>query len=108
MPALDREFTIAYVMQVAAGMAVAHFPDFPRGGILVILDPPCDVGERELIGHSAVITTASGATKTLDYQFWQVNVKRNIGLLFERIQPTDVPLKSKVTFVKKPARNAGA
>ena len=39
--ALDREFTVAYVMEVSAGMAIAHFPDFPRAGILVILDPPC-------------------------------------------------------------------
>jgi hypothetical protein len=108
MPALDREFTVSYVMEVAAGMTIAHFPDFPRSGILVILDPPCEVAERELIGYAASITTAAGATRVLDYQFWQVNVKHNIGLLFERIAPTAVPLKSKVTFVKKPARNAGA
>ena len=101
MPALDREFTVSYVMQVSAGMAIANFPDFPRAGVLVILDPPCEVAERELIGHSAVITLATGATKVLDYQFWQVNHKNNIGLLFERIQPGAVPLKSKVTFIRK-------
>jgi hypothetical protein len=108
MSALDREFSVSYVMQVSAGMAVANFPDFPRGGILVILDPPCDVGERELIGHAAAITTVTGASRVLDYQFWQVNAQRNIGLLFENLQPGAVPLKSKLTFVKKPARGAGA
>ena len=108
MPALDREFTVSYVMEVTAGMAIADFPDFPRSGLLVILDPPCDVAERELVGHAASITTAAGANRVLDYQFWQVNAKSNIGLLFERLAPAAVPLKSKVTFVKKPARNAGA
>lgn len=101
MPALDREFTVSYVMQVSAGMAIANFPDFPRAGILVILDPPCEVAARELVGCSALITLPNGATKLLAYQFWQVNAKNNIGLLFEHIQPGAVPLKSKVAFVKK-------
>lgn len=108
MSALDREFTVSYVMQVSPGMAIANFPDFPRAGILVILDPPCEVAERELIGYSAAITTATGVAKVLDYQFWQVNPKNNIGLLFEHVQPGAVPLKSKVTFVKKAARGTGA
>jgi hypothetical protein len=108
MPALDREFTVSYVIEVAAGMAISNFPDFPRSGVLVILDPPCDVAGRELIGYAVSITTAAGATKVLDYQFWQVNTKNHIGLLFERIVPAAVPLKSKVTFVKKPARSVGA
>jgi len=82
-------------------MAIANFPDFPRPGILVILDPPCEVAERELVGYSALITLASGTTKLLAYQFWQVNVKNNIGLLFEHIQAGAVPLKSKVSFVRK-------
>lgn len=106
--ALDREFTVSYVMEVSAGMAVANFPDFPRAGVLVILDPPCAVAERELIGYAASITPASGATQVLEYQFWQANPKNNIGLLFERIPASAVPLKSKLTFVKKPARGAGA
>ena len=101
MPALDREFTVSYVMQVSAGMAIASFPEFPRAGVLVILDPPCEVSERELVGCSALITLPSGATKLLAYQFWQVNAKNNIGLLFEHIQPVAVPLKSKVSFVRK-------
>jgi len=99
--ALDREFTVSYVMQVSAGMAVANFPDFPRAGVLVILDPPCEVSERELIGHAASIT-AAGATKVLSYQFWQVNHRNNIGLLFENIPAGAVPLGSKVAFVRKP------
>ena len=108
MAAFDREFTVSYVMQVSPGMAIANFPDFPRAGTLVILDPPCEVAERELIGYTATITTASGAAKVLDYQFWQVNHRNNIGLLFENIPPGAVPLKSKITFVKKAARSTGA
>jgi hypothetical protein len=103
MPALDQEFTVSYVMQVSAGMAVAHFPDFPRGGILVILDPPCRVAERELIGHAAAVT-ANGATRVREYQFWHVNSKSVIGLLFENEVPAAVPLRAKIRFVKKPAR----
>jgi len=95
-------------MQVAAGMAVAGFPDFPRSGVLVILDPPCEVGGRELIGCAAAVTTPAGATRVIEYQYWQVNSKNNIGLLFERIQPHAVPLRSTVTFVKKPARSSAA
>ena len=106
MPALDREFTVSYVMQVSPGMAIANFPDFPRAGILVILDPPCEVADRELIGCAASIG-AGAAARVLEYQFWQVNHRNNIGLLFENIPPGSVPLKSKLTFVKKAARSPG-
>jgi hypothetical protein len=108
MSALDRQFAISYVMQVSAGMAIANFPDFPRSGVLVILDPPCEVGGRELIGCSAAVTVPNGETRVIEYQYWQVNSKNNIGLLFERIQPDAVPLRSTVTFVKKPARSTAA
>lgn len=108
MPALDREFTVSYVMQVSPGMAIANFPDFPRSGVLVILDPPCAVAERELVGYAASLTTVTGTSRTLDYQFWQVNHRNNIGLLFENIKPGTIPLKSRITFVKKAARNDGA
>lgn len=108
MPARDQQFTVSYVMQVSAGMAIANFPDFPRSGVLVILDPPCDVGERELVGCAAAITTPGGGSKVLEYGFWQVNAKGNIGLLFERVDPADVPLRSTLSFVKKPSRSAGA
>jgi hypothetical protein len=107
MPALDREFTVSYVMQVSAGMAVANFPDFPRAGILVILDPPCEVASRELIGYAANVT-ASGVSKVLEYQFWHVNHKNIIGLLIEGAEPRAVPLKAKITFVKKQPRRTGA
>jgi hypothetical protein len=108
MLALDREFTVSYVMQVSAGMAVANFPEFPRGGLLVILAPPCEVAERELVGYAASVTIPNGAVRVLHYQFWHVNPRSDIGLLFERLDPGAVPLKSKVTFVKKQPRNAGA
>jgi hypothetical protein len=108
MSALDREFTISYVMQVSAGMAVANFPDFPRAGILVILDPPCEVSGRELIGYAASITSAGGVSKVLEYKFWHVNHKNIIGLLIEGADASAVPLKAKVMFVKKAPRNAGA
>jgi hypothetical protein len=107
MSALDREFTVSYVMQVSEGMAVANFPDFPRAGILVILDPPCEVPERELIGYAAAIT-ASGTTRVLEYKFWHVNHKNIIGLLIEGVDPGAVPLKAKVMFVKKAPRSSGA
>jgi len=105
--ALEREFSVSYVMQVSPGMAIANFPDFPRAGVLVILDPPCEVAERELIGYAASLLTGAGASRTLDYQFWQVNHQNNIGLLFENIQPGTIPLKSRLTFVKKAARHDG-
>ena len=107
MSALEREFTVSYVMQLSAGTAVANFPDFPRAGILVILDPPCEVSGRELIGYAAAIT-ASGATKVLEYKFWHVNNKNIIGLLNQGADPGAVPLKAKVAFVKKAPRNNGA
>ena len=108
MPATDHQFTVAYVMQVTAGMAIANFPEFPRSGVLVILDPPCEVGERELIGYFAAITTPGGAAKSLEYQYWQVNPKGSIGLLFERIDPGAVPLNSKIAFLKKASRATNA
>jgi hypothetical protein len=107
MSAVDREFTVSYVMQVSAGMAVANFPDFPRAGILVILDPPCGGSGRELIGYAAAIA-AGGTTKVLEYKFWHVNHKNIIGLLIEGAGPSAVPLKARVTFVKKAPRGAGA
>jgi hypothetical protein len=107
MSALDREFTVSYVMHVSPGMAIANFPDFPRAGVLVILDPPSEVTARELIGHAASILTATGASRTLEYQFWQVNHRNEIGLLFANIQPGAIPLKSRISFVKKAARNDG-
>jgi hypothetical protein len=107
MSALDREFTVSYVMQVSAGMAVANFPDFPRAGTLVILDPPCEVSGRELTGYAAAIT-AGVVTKVLEYKFWHVNHKNIIGLLVDGADPGAVPLKAKVTFVKKAPQGAGA
>ena len=108
MSALGREFTVSSVMQVSPGMAIANFPDFPRAGVLVILDPPCEVAARELIGYAASVAAATGASRVVDYQFWQVNHRNNIGLLFENIQPGAIPLKSRITFVKKAARPDGA
>jgi hypothetical protein len=108
MSALDREFTVSYVMQVSEGMAVANFPDFPRAGILVILDPPCEVSARELTGYAASVTAPSGVSKVIEYKFWHVNHKNIIGLLIEDADPGAVPLKAKVTFVKKAPRAAGA
>jgi hypothetical protein len=94
-------------MRVSAGMAVANFPDFPRAGILVILDPPCEVSGRELVGYAAAIA-ARGTTQVLEYKFWHVNHKNIIGLLIEGADPSAVPLEATVTFVKKAPRGAGA
>lgn len=62
---------------------------------------------RERLGYAASITTANGVTRVLDYPFWRVNHRNDIGLPFENIQPAEVPLGSRVTFVKKAARNTG-
>ncbi len=54
------------------------------------------------------VTAPSGVSKVIDYKFWHVNHKNIIGLLIEGADPGAVPLKAKVTFVKKAPRAAGA
>jgi hypothetical protein len=100
MPALDQQFAIAEILRVSRGVSFRGFPEFPRAGILVILDPPCAVAEGELTKFSLEVSTARGPV-VLDYQFWQTNSDQAIGLLFAKLDETAVPLRSAASFVKR-------
>ena len=101
MGAADREFAVAEILRVPAGSALRDFPEFPRAGTLVILTPPCAVGPRELSGSSALVETPRGAPLRIDYLFWQVNSREQIGLLCANLDEAAIPLGSKVRFVNR-------
>jgi hypothetical protein len=102
LAARDQEFTIANVIRVTAGVEIRDFPPFPRGGLLVVLDPPCLVADHELKGCAAEVTPESGPARKLHFEFWHMNDHRVIGLLSERSEVADFPLRAKVRFVKRP------
>lgn len=105
MAACDQEFTVANVIRVTVGVEIHDFPPFPRGGLLVVLDPPCQLADNELKGYVAEVTLDSGPAKFFNYEFWHVNDRGIIGLLSERSDVADFPLRAKVRFVKRgPAR----
>ena len=87
-------------MQVPAGAALRDFPEFPRAGTLVVLHPPCQVGDKELNGYSAQVTIGTSA-KLLRYAYWQLNAQGEIGLLCKQFDEATIPLGSKVRFVKR-------
>ena len=60
MSALDQEFSVEVIMQAPAGACLRDFPEFPRAGTLVVLSPPCTVGDKELNGYSAQVTMGHG------------------------------------------------
>ena len=105
MSALDQQFAIAEILRVSRGVSFRGFPEFPRAGMLVILDPPCAVAEGELTKFSLEVSTARGPL-VLDYQFWQVNSDQVIGLLFAKLDESAVLLRSSAAFVKRRARKA--
>ena len=61
LAARDQEFTVANVIRVTAGVEIHDFPPFPRGGLLVVLDPPCLVADHELKGCAAEVTPENGS-----------------------------------------------
>src|SRR4030095_7758085 len=81
MAARDQEFTVANVIRVTAGVEIHDFPPFPRGGLLVVLDPPCLVADNELTGYAAEVSPEKGPARLVGYEFWHVNDRRVIGLL---------------------------
>ena len=87
-------------MRVSRGVSFRGFPEFPRAGTLVILEPPCAVREDELTKFCLEVRTARGST-VLKYQFWQMNSDQVIGLLFAKFDEAAIPLRSSVTFVKR-------
>jgi hypothetical protein len=101
MAACDQEFTVENVIRVAAGVELNDFPQFPRGGILIVLNPPCLVAEHELKGYVAEVTPEGRAPRLVTYEFWHMNDQRVIGLLSQRAELADVPLRAKVRFVKR-------
>ena len=103
MSAIDQQFVIAEVLSVSRGVSFRGFPEFPRAGMLVILDPPCAVAEGELTKYCIEVRTPKGPTM-LSYQFWQTNSEQAIGLLFAKFDEAAIPLRSAVTFVKRKPR----
>ena len=101
MAARDQEFTVANVIRVAAGVEINDFPQFPRGGLLIVLEPPCLVSDHELKGLDVEITPEHGAPRRIGYEHWHMNDRRVIGLLSQRADVVDVPLRAKVRFVKR-------
>lgn len=101
LAARDQEFSVANVIRVTAGVEIHDFPPFPRGGLLVVLDPPCQVADNELKGFVAEVSPDGGPAKLFNYEFWHVNDRGVIGLLSERSEVADFPLRAKVRFVKR-------
>jgi hypothetical protein len=105
LPALDQQFAIAEILRVSRGVSFRGFPEFPRAGMLMILDPPCAVAEGELTKYAIEVRTARGPV-VLDYQFWQVNSDQVIGLLFAKLDEAAIPLRSSVTFLRRKVKKA--
>jgi len=101
LAARDQEFTVANVIRVTAGVEIHDFPPFPRGGLLVVLDPPCLVSDHELKGFAAEVTPENGPARLRDFEYWHMNDQRVIGLLSEQSEVTDFPLRAKVRFVRR-------
>jgi hypothetical protein len=100
VPAIDQKFVISEILRVSRGVSFRGFPEFPRAGMLMILDPPCVVADDELTKYSAKVSTPRGAV-VLKYQFWQVNSDQVIGLLFAKLDEAAIPLRSSVAFVRR-------
>jgi hypothetical protein len=96
---LGRSFVVAQIMQVPARAALGGFPEFPRAGTLVILDPPFTPEGEELTACAAEVERST--VKLLKYSFWQTNTEGRIGLLCKPFDETSVPLGSPVKFVKR-------
>ena len=101
MSAIDQQFVIAEIMRVSRGVSFRGFPEFPRAGTLVVLEPPCSVAEGELTKYCVEVRTPRGPV-ALNYQFWQVNPDHVIGLLFAKFDEAAIPLRSVVKFIKRP------
>src|SRR5688572_13047405 len=105
MSVLGQQFAVAEILRVSRGVSFRGFPEFPRAGTLVILDPPCAVAEGELTKFALEVSTARGPV-VLDYPFWQVNSDQVIGLLFASFDESAIPLRSSAAFVKRPTSKA--
>ena len=105
MAAVDQQFVIAEILRVSSGVSFRGFPEFPRAGMLVILDPPFAVEEGELTKYCIEVRTPRGPA-VLNYQFWQTNSDQAIGLLFAKFDEAAIPLRSPVKFVKRQSRGA--
>ena len=100
MAAVDQEFTVANVMSVTRKVAILGFPEFPHGGTLVMLAPPCEISGRELTGYVAEATTPQGKAVRFRYEHWHMNSDKVIGLLSKKVDPSAIPPGSKVRFVR--------
>lgn len=92
---------MAIVMSVTKNVAVLSFPAFPKGGTLIVLQPMWNGPEPSLSGLAAEITPTSGAPLLLNYEYWHLNDDGSLGLLSSRVRPEQVPLGSKVKFVRR-------
>jgi hypothetical protein len=101
MTALTQEFVVADVVPVTQGVTTQAFPRFPCAGTLVILEPPCAVSDDELVGFSACVRSSDGSTMVFHYETWHANPANVIGLLSREPSAAAIPLRSKVTFVKR-------
>ena len=101
MPAPSQQFTVAIVMGVTKNVAVLSFPAFPEGGTLIVLQPAWAGEAPSLSDCAAEISPPAGTAFPLNYQYWHLNEDRALGLLSSRIQPSQVPLGSKVRFVPR-------
>ena len=101
MAALDQQFTVADVIVVSRNVSILSFPAFPEGGTLIVLQPPCPVSDHELTGYDAEITTDRGQAIRLHYDYWHRNPADVIGLLSRAAEAANIPLRSKVRFVRK-------
>src|SRR6478736_3464962 len=105
MSVAHQPFIIAEIMRVSRGVSFRGFPEFPRAGTLVVLEPPCEVAEGELTKYCVEVRTPRGPV-VLNYQFWQTNSEQMIGLLFAKFDEEATPLSSAVTFVKRQTQGA--
>ena len=71
---------------------------------MIVLQPPYAAAENELTGYVAEIDSGRGNVLRLDYAYWHKNPDNVIGLLCKAAEPSAIPLRSKVRFVKRTAK----
>jgi hypothetical protein len=99
MIAEDQVFVVADIVSV--GQDVALHSKLPSPGTLLVLQPPCAVGDHELTGWSVTVEGCGSATTVLNYEHWYLSPAKVIGLLFREIDASAVPLGAQVRFVKR-------
>jgi hypothetical protein len=101
MPVQEMLFVVTDVVAVSRDLAAHPTPDFPGAGQMVILEPPCEVGDHELAFYKAAISLPSGETLTTSYDYWHRKPGNVLTLFFCEGRAVSIARGSRVRFVKR-------